>query len=314
MADTLQVAFPGDIRSNPENPRLIFREAELSELRASIEENGILVPLTVFQDDDGSLVLLDGERRWRCAKRLGLARVPVIVQPKPSPMQNIMMMFAIHNARTDWDPLPTAMKLEKLAQMHEVAEGRPPTEKQLAQLASLTRGEVRRLKNILALPQRYLDQVLLEQDKPRSEQRLTVDHVLEVTRAARLLEERHVITPPAARALEDALVDKFERRVLRSTVDPRLLIRASRAVERGDVPAEIVAAEIGRLIGDPVYTIQDAYSGSVARAEMNRSAALSARRLVTEIRDLAPVAHSMPLETREAFEELHAVLSQLLRR
>ena len=25
-----------------------------------------------------------------------------------------MMMFAIHNARQDWDPLPTALKLEEL--------------------------------------------------------------------------------------------------------------------------------------------------------------------------------------------------------
>lgn len=314
MADTLQVASPAEIKSNPENPRLIFREAELSELRGSIEENGILVPLTVFEDDDGSLVLLDGERRWRCAKRLGLARVPVIVQPKPSPMQNIMMMFAIHNARTDWDPLPTAMKLEKLAQMHEVAEGRAPTEKQLAQLASLTRGEVRRLKNILALPQRYLDQVMLEQDKPRSEQRLTVDHVLEVTRASRLLEERNVITPPVARALEDALVEKFTRRVLRSTVDPRLLIRASRAVERGDVAAETVAAEIERLIDRPMYTIQDVYSGSVASAETHRSLALAARRLATEIRDLPPMESTMLPDVRDALEDLHRVLSQLLRR
>lgn len=39
--------------------------------------------------------------------------MPVIVQPKPDKLQNIMMMFAIHNARRDWDPLPTAYTLQE---------------------------------------------------------------------------------------------------------------------------------------------------------------------------------------------------------
>ena len=136
MADSLREASPGEIRANPENPRLIFHEDELEELSASIAENNILVPLTVYESAEGGYVLLDGERRWRCAKRLGLARVPVIVQPEPSLMQNIMMMFAIHNARADWDPLPTAMKLQRLADVFEAQEGRQPAEKELAQLAS----------------------------------------------------------------------------------------------------------------------------------------------------------------------------------
>ena len=71
------------------------------------------MPLTVYAKGDG-FVILDGERRWRCARRLALAEIPAIVLPEPTPLQNIMMMFAIHNTRTDWDPLPTAYKLREL--------------------------------------------------------------------------------------------------------------------------------------------------------------------------------------------------------
>jgi len=84
-------------------------------------------------------------------------------------MQNIMMMFAIHNARSD--PFPTAVKLRQLEHLYERNEGRAPTESELAQLASLSRGEVRRLKNILGLPKEYLrlieNESCLGQIKPR---------------------------------------------------------------------------------------------------------------------------------------------------
>src|SRR4051794_40169565 len=95
-AGNVQLLAPSEIKPNPENPRLIFRADELQALEESISEQGILVPLTVFRTKTGH-VILDGERRWRCSLRLGLPRVPVIVQPEPTRFQNILMMFAIHN-------------------------------------------------------------------------------------------------------------------------------------------------------------------------------------------------------------------------
>ncbi len=98
MAETVRLIEPQKLERNPENPLLIFRPEELQELESSIAKQGILVPLTVFEDKH-TYFILDGERRWRCALTLGLQKVPVIIQPKPDRMENIMMMFAIHNAR-----------------------------------------------------------------------------------------------------------------------------------------------------------------------------------------------------------------------
>lgn len=142
---------PRELERNPENPRLIFRADELDALQESIAAQGILVPLTVYRDGR-RYILLDGERRWRCALKLGLTRIPVIAQPKPDRLQNIMMMFAIHNARKDWDPLPTAYKLRDLEEEFHQRQGRQPNEGELAEIASMSRGEVRRLRQLLALP------------------------------------------------------------------------------------------------------------------------------------------------------------------
>ena len=74
---------PQRIEQNPENPRLIFRQDEMDNLMFSIDRHGIQVPLAVYQDGD-LFRLIDGERRWRCAKKLNLRTVPVLVQDKPT--------------------------------------------------------------------------------------------------------------------------------------------------------------------------------------------------------------------------------------
>src|SRR5712692_8995301 len=99
---TLQEIPSSKIDQNPDNPRLIFREEELNQLLDSIREVGIQVPLAVYRKGQ-RFVLIDGERRWRCARKLNLATVPAIVQPKPNRLENILMMFNIHNVRSDWE-------------------------------------------------------------------------------------------------------------------------------------------------------------------------------------------------------------------
>lgn len=308
----VKVSSPSEIEPNPENPRLIFREKELLDLEASIAENGILVPLTVFRSaSKNSYVLLDGERRWRCAKKLGLHNVPIIVQPEPSQLQNIMMMFAIHNARTDWDPLPTALKLQKLEDLYADTEGHTPSESQLAQLASLSRGEVRRLKNILRLPRPYLDIIREEQDLPRTKQTLTVDHLLEVTRGAAALERAKVLGEGQREELERSLIEKFQGRKLVSTVEPRLLTRMARAVTRDDVPREVVTSSVERLISDPRFTVSEAYDQSVSQAEDEHNLEMLTKRLITKVTELSGI-HALAPTTRETLRELRTAIDRLL--
>lgn len=183
MAESVRLVDPRRIDRNPENPRLVFRQDELDALADSIERQGILVPLTLYEDGK-KYRILDGERRWRCALKLGMPQVPAILVGKPDRMTNLMMMFAIHHRRNEWDPLPTAQKLKVLDELYEKRYGRKPRERELAELASLKIGEVRRLKKLLGLPEEYLHLLLQELEKPRSEQNLTVDQVLESSVAA----------------------------------------------------------------------------------------------------------------------------------
>jgi len=86
-------------------------------LRDSIQNVGILVPLTVYRESKTEHYrILDGQRRWMCAKDAGLLHVPVNEVAEPTLVQNIVTMFQIHKLRKDWELMPTALKLELLMQ------------------------------------------------------------------------------------------------------------------------------------------------------------------------------------------------------
>ena len=68
------------IEPNPQQPRTTFDEESLSALTASVRELGVLQPVLVRQAENGSYLLIAGERRWRAAKRAGLQMVPAIVR------------------------------------------------------------------------------------------------------------------------------------------------------------------------------------------------------------------------------------------
>jgi ParB family transcriptional regulator, chromosome partitioning protein len=55
-----------EVVPNPKNPRLIFPIDELEVLAESIDQEGILVPITVYPKD-GKFMLVDGERRYNRA-------------------------------------------------------------------------------------------------------------------------------------------------------------------------------------------------------------------------------------------------------
>ena len=65
---------------NPAQPRVIFDDYELSRLAVSIQQNGILQPLTVRRLDNSlTYELIAGERRLRACKLLNMSYVPCII-------------------------------------------------------------------------------------------------------------------------------------------------------------------------------------------------------------------------------------------
>lgn len=64
------------IEPNPDQPRTEI--GDLTELSASIKNQGVLEPLLVKPREDGTYMIIAGERRWRASNLAGLTEVPCI--------------------------------------------------------------------------------------------------------------------------------------------------------------------------------------------------------------------------------------------
>lgn len=67
------------IRPNPNQPRVSFKDDSLAELSESIKEKGLLQPILVRKSEHGYEIIA-GERRFRACIKAGLSEVPVIVK------------------------------------------------------------------------------------------------------------------------------------------------------------------------------------------------------------------------------------------
>ena len=88
-------------------------DAALEELAASIREHGVMQPILVRPIDGGRFEIVAGERRWRAAKRAGLAAVPALVKAVPD--QSALALALIENIqREDLNPLEQANGIHRL--------------------------------------------------------------------------------------------------------------------------------------------------------------------------------------------------------
>ncbi len=108
---------------NPHQPRRVFSEETLNDLKNSISEMGVIQPLLVRRSPSGSYEIIAGERRWRAARMAGYTEVPVIVRDV-SDSEALEIALIENVQRENLNPLDTAEAyetlIEKYSYTHEV--------------------------------------------------------------------------------------------------------------------------------------------------------------------------------------------------
>jgi ParB family chromosome partitioning protein len=299
------------VRRNPDNPRLIFRSEELEELASSIQEIGVQVPINVYRDGR-YFILIDGERRWRACRKLNLDNIPAIVLPKPSQLQNIVYMFNIHRYRKDWDPLPTAMKLEELSDLIERDRGTAPNESELASLTGMSRGAVRRCKLIMEIPKADRRLLLEELEKPPNERRFTTDLYVECQRSVRTIRSYCPALKDLEKPLRNALIAKYKSGVIRNLVHMRQVASIIRAADKG-VSLRTVERILRRLIEVPDFAPPDGYA-QIAWVYDVRSIRMQAESLASLIDSMPENLTDLDKESQTLLRRLATKITNLLNR
>ena len=133
------------IHPNPKQPRHDFDEAALDELAASIASIGIIQPITLREEEDGTYLIIAGERRFRAAQRAGLTSVPAYVRKVAD--DAVMEMALIENIqREDLNAIEVALAYQQLIEAYHL------TQEQLSQRVGKNRTTIANFMRLLRLP------------------------------------------------------------------------------------------------------------------------------------------------------------------
>jgi ParB family transcriptional regulator, chromosome partitioning protein len=132
------------ISPNPHQPRRVFAPEALEELRSSIVEFGVLVPIIVRKLAGERFELIAGERRWRASAAAGLATIPAIVR-EADDRESLEVAIVENLQRENLDPLEEAMGFQHLIESYDF------TQERVAQRVGRTRPAVTNALRLLGL-------------------------------------------------------------------------------------------------------------------------------------------------------------------
>ena len=135
----------GQIVPNPNQPRREFDPLALRELSDSIKELGIVQPITLRDQGDGTYLIIAGERRWRASQMAGLTHIPAYIRTVDD--ENMMEMALIENIqREDLNALEIALAYQHLLEQYNL------TQERLSERVGKNRSTITNYLRLLKLP------------------------------------------------------------------------------------------------------------------------------------------------------------------
>ncbi|ANI48085.1 ParB/RepB/Spo0J family partition protein [Treponema pallidum] len=142
---TVHYLDPTLLQANPHQARRTFAQESLEELAASIREHGVIQPVLAEKNQDGSWVIIAGERRTRAAILAGLNRIPVIV--RTCDHEKKLAIALIENVqRENLNPLEEARAYQHIMDLGNLSH------EELAQRVGKNRSTITNALRLLKLP------------------------------------------------------------------------------------------------------------------------------------------------------------------
>lgn len=133
-----------DLRSNPYQPRQIFKEEALQELADSIKEHGVFQPIIIKRSIKGYEIIA-GERRVKASKLAGLEEIPAIVREFTD--EEMMEIALLENLqRENLNPIEESRAYKKLLDTLNV------TQEELAKKLGKSRSYITNMIGLQNLP------------------------------------------------------------------------------------------------------------------------------------------------------------------
>lgn len=177
---------PHCLKPNPYQPRRHFDEQALEELSNSIKTHGLIQPVVVQKDSDGSYFIIAGERRTRASIMAGVEKIPVVVSDVKE--ENKLEVALIENIqREDLNPIEEALAYQAIIEMGNL------TQEELSLRVGKSRSTITNAIRLLQLPTEM--QVALKEGKisaGHAKALLSVENILNRSDLFKEIIEKHL--------------------------------------------------------------------------------------------------------------------------
>lgn len=208
------------IEPNREQPRTSFSGESLSELRDSIERNGIIQPIVLVKNGR-TYRIVAGERRWRAAMGLKMKKIPAIVR-EISQREELEIAIVENIQRENLSPVEEALSFRKY--LAETGK----TQEELSEILSKSRSYISNTIRLLKLPEDIIEHIksgalssghgraLLgarDEDSQRELCKRAIEENLSVRELEKLISEQRSLSGKKVRKKKDIHLEEIERRL-----------------------------------------------------------------------------------------------------
>ncbi len=147
----MQIAIK-KIIPNRYQPRELFDKEALDALAKSIKEHGVIQPIVVRSQSDGTFELIAGERRMKAALIAGLSKIPVIIKDVDD--KTSMEYALLENIqREELNPIEQAKGFSRLISEFSL------TQERIAESIGINRSSVANTLRLLHLPESLWEEI-----------------------------------------------------------------------------------------------------------------------------------------------------------
>jgi ParB family transcriptional regulator, chromosome partitioning protein len=304
------------------NPRKRFVDTEEDVLIESILSKGLLNPIIVFKrKKDNRYVILDGERRFRAFKKLGKNYEKIschVLEKEPTELENLSMMFHIHNVREEWTDFAIAQTLIKV--IYEMGKD----------LNNLSRKDKLEFSKLTSLSEYKINKYLVFYDYPQSiinkfmENELKEDEYKNKSMDPDILGEMHtpikIIKEELPEFLKkynqeriiDACIKKKAKGIIKTNREFRVLSKSLSAIKKeGGVRKEVMFEKLEAFINNLEVTPQNIFEETSETIYQVDSILKKTDVLIKEVQNLN--LNQITKEEKNRIERNLARLSELLK-
>lgn len=308
------------IETNPLNPRKRFVDDEADTLIESILSKGLLNPIIVFKrKKDNKYVILDGERRFRAFLKVNFKEIAChVLEKEPNDLENLSLMFHIHNVREEWTDFAIAQTLIKV--IDEIGKSIETLQRQdrleLAKITSLSEYKINKYLVFYDYPQNIIEKFLESETSDEPIKGMDPDILSEMHAPIKIIEKElpEFLEKYSKEKIIDACIEKKANDIIKTNRDFRLLTKSLNAMKNGNVRKEVIFEKLEAFINELNVTPNSIFEETSETIYQVDSILKKTEVLIKEVQNLNlnQVTKEEKKQIKEYIEKLSLILNHKL--